>query len=141
MANERKVVLSVEDNQDIANMIRLVLMHAPVELLQALTGDEAALMLAKRKPDLILRDMMLPGKTELDCLTELGKDARFADTPVVVISVRADTAYRARALELGVVRYLLKPFSPAVLRHEIQQILGVSWKDSGKLSGLPPSNV
>ena len=141
MANERKVVLSVEDNQDIANLIRLVLRHAPIDLLQATTGDEATLMLARRRPDLILLDMMLPGKTGLDYLTELRKDARFADTPVVVISVRADTAYRARALELGVVRYLLKPFSPAVLRHEIQQILGVTWQDAEKLPGLPPSNV
>ena len=41
MSEQRKVILSIEDNQDIANLIRLVLRHAPIELLNAPSGDEA----------------------------------------------------------------------------------------------------
>ena len=133
-------IMAVEDDPIMQSVLRDTI-RPEFEFVLSPNGREALESASREKPDLILLDMMLPGKTGLDYLTELRKDARFADTPVVVISVRADTAYRTRARELGVVRYLLKPFSPAVLRHEIQQILGVSWQDSGKLSGLPPSNV
>ncbi len=141
MSEQRKVVLSIEDNQDIANLIRLVLRHAPIELLHAPSGDEAWQILDDKTPDLILLDMMLPGETGLDFLEKFRKYRKYAETPVMVVSVRADTSYRARAHELGVVRYLLKPFSPAVLRQEIQQALGISWIETGRLTRLPPSDV
>ena len=137
MTNDRKVILSVEDNEDIASLIRLVLRHAPVELIHVLSADEANKILETTSPDLLLLDMMLPGMTGIDFLTQIRKDARFTQLPVIVITVRAEAAYRQRAQELGVSRYLLKPFSPTVLRQEIQQTLGVKWKDTGTLT--PPA--
>ena len=130
------MILSLEDNEDIASLISLVLRHAPVELIHAPSPDEAKKILQTRTPDLLLLDMMLPGITGLDFLAQLRNDPRFVDLPVIVITVRAEATYRLRAQELGVNRYLLKPFSPTVLRQEIQQTLGVKWKDSGAL--VPP---
>jgi two-component system response regulator BaeR len=137
MPIERKIILSVEDNEDIASLIRLVLRHAPVELIHVLSADEANKILQTTQPDLLLLDMMLPGMTGLDFLTQLRKDTRFTKLPVIVITVRAEVAFRQRAQELGVNRYLLKPFSPTTLRQEIQHTLGVKWKDTGTLT--PPA--
>jgi len=117
-------------------LISLVLRHAPVELIHAPNPDEANKILQTRAPDLLLLDMMLPGITGLDFLAQLRNDPRYVNLPVIVITVRAEAAYRQRAQELGVNRYLLKPFSPTVLRQEIQQTLGVKWKDTGALA--PP---
>ena len=141
MADERKLILSVEDDQDITNLIRLVLRHAPITLAHAMSGIEAWPILEKQTPDLILLDMMLPGISGLDFLAQLRQNPKYESLPVIIISVQADTAYRSRARSLGVVRYLLKPFSPAVLRQEIQQALKITWPESGRLSGLPPANV
>lgn len=141
MADERKLILSVEDDQDIANLIRLVLRNAPITLVHALSGIEAWPLLEKRAPDLILLDMMLPGISGLDFLAQIRQNPKYESVPVIIISIQADTVYRSRARLLGVARYLLKPFSPAVLRQEIQQVLKITWPESGRLSGLPPANV
>jgi len=71
---------------------------------------------------------MLPGMNGLDFLSKLRADPRFRAVPVIVVSIRSDASFRQKAQELGVFRYLLKPFSPAVLRQEIEQALGVDWK-------------
>ena len=128
MSAERKVILSLEDNPDITSLIRLVLRHAPANVLQAQSAVEAWPMLEGQMPDLILLDMMLPGMNGLDFLSKLRADPRFRAVPVIVVSIRSDTSFRQKAQELGVFRYLLKPFSPAVLRQEIEQALGVDWK-------------
>ncbi len=141
MVDERKLVLSIEDDQDMAGLIRLVLRHAPLTLIHTASGIEAWPILEKQSPDLILLDMMLPGLTGLDFLAQMRQNPRYAAIPVMIISVQAETAYRNRAQALGVVRYLLKPFSPAILRQEIQQVLKITWPESGRLSGLPPANV
>ncbi len=129
MPTQQKVVLSLEDNPDIISLIRLVLRQAPAQVLHAQNADEAWQLMEKHLPDLILLDMMLPGTSGLDFLTKLRGQPRYKEVPVIVVSIRSDTTFRRRAQELGVFRYLLKPFSPAVLRQEIEQALGVDWKD------------
>ena len=142
MGTDRKLVLSIEDDQDIANLIRLVLRHAPVDVMHAASGLEAWPILEKRVPDLILLDMMLPGISGLDFLAKMRENPRYATIPVIIVSIQADTAFRTRAESLGVARYLLKPFSPTALRQEIQHVFGTDWKGmTSKLSGLPPANV
>jgi len=144
MSADRKVILIVEDNPDISSLIRLVLRKAPAELLHATTATEAWSHMAKHRPDLILLDMMLPGISGLDFLAKLREEDIYKSLPVIVVSIRADTIFRRRAQELGVVRYLLKPFSPAVLRQEVEQALGVDWKSywiksTNGLSNTPES--
>jgi two-component system, OmpR family, phosphate regulon response regulator PhoB len=139
MSAGRKVLLSLEDNPDIISLIRLVLRHAPVDVMHAQSVDEAWPQMEKQAPDIILLDMMLPGTSGLDFLAKLRDDPRYKAVPVIVLSIRSDTAFRRRAQELGVFRYLLKPFSPAVLREEVEQALGVNWKEYWTAS-LRPAN-
>ena len=139
--SDRKIVLSIEDNEDIASLIRLVIRHAPVELLHASNAEEAQKFLETQTPDLILLDMMLPGMTGIDFLEKMRQDKRYEKTPVIIITVRAEASYRKRAQELGVIRYLLKPFSPTVLRQEIQQAISVNWRETGTLGGLPTLKI
>ena len=128
MSTPHKIILIVEDNPDITNLIRLVLRKAPADLLPAVTATEAWSQMAKHRPDLILLDMMLPGINGLDFLAQVREDPSHKSLPVIVVSIRADTIFRRRAHELGVLRYLFKPFSPAVLRQEVELALGVDWK-------------
>lgn len=128
MPEIRKVILVVEDNPDITKLIRLVLRKAPAEVVPAQTASEAWPYLGKSRVDLILLDMMLPGMSGMDFLAQLRADHRYGSLPVIVVSIRADTVFRRRAQELGVARYLVKPFSPAVLRQEVEQALGVNWQ-------------
>lgn len=128
MASAIKSILCVEDDQDIANLLRLVLRQAPAELAVVDRIEEPLAQIDQRVPDLILLDLMLPQMTGLDLLEKLQADERVKQVPVIVVTVRTDTAHRERARELGVRRYIVKPFSPAVLRREIESALGVDWK-------------
>ncbi|MFQ5409279.1 MAG: response regulator [Anaerolineales bacterium] len=124
---DKKTILSVEDDFDIASLIKLLIGSAPVELLAAHDPAHAQELLAHHTPDLILLDVMLPEMNGLDFLAELRQDARFADVPVIVVSVRTDASQRRQARELNVFRYRVKPFAPASLRQDIQDALDVDW--------------
>jgi DNA-binding response OmpR family regulator len=128
MFDARKRIVSLEDNIDIQNLIKLVLRHAPVDIVTCENVGKAWECLDEGRPDLILLDMMLPGVNGLQFLEELRSDERYRRVPVIVLSIRADMSFRRRAQELGVFRYLLKPFSPSVLRSEVEQALGVDWQ-------------
>lgn len=128
MSGVYKQILSIEDNPDLLELIKLVLRHAPTEVIPAQDAEAAWQILQTTTPDLILLDMMLPGMSGLDFLAQLRADERFRTVPVIVLSIRSDINFRRRAQELGVYRYLLKPFSPSVLRSEVEQALGVDWK-------------
>jgi CheY-like chemotaxis protein len=128
MFNARKRILCLEDNLDIQSLIKLVLRHAPTDVVTAESVGRAWDCIDAYRPDLILLDMMLPGVNGLEFLEDLRSDGRYATVPVIVLSIRADMSFRRRAQELGIFRYLLKPFSPSVLRSEVEQALGVDWQ-------------
>lgn len=128
MPETRKLILIIEDNPDITSLIELVLRKAPTEIIHLSKATDAWPLLEKQKPDLILLDMMLPGMSGMDFLAALREQAAYRTLPVIVVSIRADAVFRRRAAELGVARYLMKPFSPAVLRQEVEQALGVNWQ-------------
>lgn len=124
---ERKLILSIEDDPDIAHLIQLVLRNAPAEVATAGRADEAIALISQKRPDLILLDLMLPQMNGLDLLESMRQDGLVSGVPVIIVSVRTDTAQRQRAREMGVENYVLKPFSPATLREEIEKALGVDW--------------
>lgn len=128
MAETRKLILIIEDNPDITSLIELVLRKAPADTIHMANASEAWPYLEKQHPDLILLDMMLPGISGMDFLAALREKPAYRNLPVIVVSIRADSVFRRRAQELGVARYLMKPFSPAVLRQEVEQALGVNWQ-------------
>jgi len=128
MAETRKLILIIEDNPDITSLIELVLRKAPADTVHLPTADKAWALMEKGQPDLILLDMMLPGISGMDFLAKMREDVRYQKLPVIIVSIRADAVFRRRAQELGVSRYLMKPFSPAVLRQEVEQALGVNWQ-------------
>ncbi|MGH2922086.1 MAG: response regulator, partial [Gaiellaceae bacterium] len=74
-------------------------------------------------PDLIVLDMMMPGRTGLEVLGELRTESRFAETPVIMLTARAQAALREAAAEAGASRFLPKPFSPLALASLVEELL------------------
>lgn len=126
-------ILIVEDEQDIADLIGYNLQRAGYEVIKAhdgLVGTELAL---RERPDLILLDLMLPGRDGFAVFRELRRDPRTANTPVIMLTARAQTEDRIQGLEAGADDYLTKPFSPKELMLRVQAIL--------KRSETPPGAV
>jgi DNA-binding response OmpR family regulator len=93
------------------------------ELAEASDGDESLRLARELHPDLIVLDMMMPGKSGLEVLGELRADPSLAATPVVMLTARAQAADRAAAASGGADRYLAKPFSPMELAATVAELL------------------
>jgi len=126
-------VLIVEDEVDIADLIMFNLQRAGYEALKAhdgITGTETAI---RERPDLIVLDLMLPGRDGYSVFREIRRDARTARIPVIMLTARAQTEDRIQGLEAGADDYLTKPFSPKELVLRVNAIL--------KRSDAPPGAV
>lgn len=105
-------VLVVDDDEALAEMIGIVLNNDGFETYFCYDGGEANDMYRSVRPDLVLLDLMLPGKDGIEILRELRKES---DTPVVMLTAKSETADVVRGLEAGADDYVPKPFKPAEL--------------------------
>ena len=121
MANE--IILSIEDDSDIRELIRYNMEREGYKVYDFDAVDEATNWLSKKIPDLILLDIMLPGKDGLTFCRELKKDARLSHIPVILITARNDDADIVAGLEVGADDYIVKPFSSRVLTARIRTVL------------------
>jgi two-component system alkaline phosphatase synthesis response regulator PhoP len=107
-----KSILVVEDEPEIARVIRDYLQAAGFSVSVAADGDSALQSARLARPDLVVLDLGLPGRDGLDVTREL---RRTSDVPIVVVTARGDEADRIVGLELGADDYVVKPFSPKEL--------------------------
>jgi len=126
-------ILIVEDERDIADLIGFNLLRAGYEVIKAHDGVEGTEVALRERPDLILLDLMLPGRDGYSVFRELRRDPRTMNTPVIMLTARAQTEDRIQGLEAGADDYLTKPFSPKELMLRVQAIL--------KRSDAPPGAV
>lgn len=121
-------ILIIEDETDIADLIAFNLQRNDFETIVAhdgLTGEEMAM---SQRPDLIVLDLMLPGKDGYSVFKALRRDPRTQNTPVLMLTARAQTEDRIQGLESGADDYLTKPFSPKELVLRVTSVLKRSSK-------------
>src|ERR1700693_405593 len=104
-----KTVLVVEDEPQIAQIVRDYLQHAGFAVLTATDGAEALALGRERTPDLLVLDLGLPGMDGLDVARRLRRDT---DIPIIMLTARVEESDRLRGLEIGADDYVTKPFSP-----------------------------
>ncbi len=92
-------------------------------IVEARDGDESLELARAARPDLIIIDMMMPGRSGLEVVAELRRDPELAATPVVMLTARAQASDREAAAEAGADRYLPKPFSPSELAGVVEELL------------------
>jgi len=126
-------ILIVEDERDIADLIGFNLQRAGYEVLKAHDGITATDVALRERPDLIILDLMLPGRDGYAVFRELRRDVRSVNIPVIMLTARAQTEDRIQGLEAGADDYLTKPFSPKELMLRVQAIL--------KRADAPPGSV
>jgi len=108
-------ILIVEDDTDIADLVKLYLEKAGhvVEVLDS--GDAALAHLRESTPDVLILDVMLPGADGLMICRAVRSRAATKTIPIIIISARAEESDRIKGLELGADDYVVKPFSPKEL--------------------------
>jgi two-component system, OmpR family, alkaline phosphatase synthesis response regulator PhoP len=116
-------ILVVEDDPDIADLIRHYLEKAghAVEILAS--GGAVMPRLRAGLPDLVVLDLMLPELDGVMVCQAMRHDPRTAAVPIIMVTARADEADRIAGLELGADDYVTKPFSPKELAARVSALL------------------
>lgn len=114
----RRTVLLVDNNRELAALFVRYLEHEPWLLVYAESVSQALELCQRRRPALILLDVLMPGQDGWHLLTRLKEAPATADIPVVICSILDQPQL---ALSLGAVGYLRKPVTPASLREALQR--------------------
>jgi two-component system alkaline phosphatase synthesis response regulator PhoP len=124
-ATRPRRVLVCDDEEVLRKLVRATLAGGDrYEITEACDGDEALAMARSEHPELILLDVMMPGRSGTDVLAEIRRDPATSGTPVIVLTARAQASDRKAALNGGADRYLTKPFSPHALAALVEELLG-----------------
>jgi two-component system response regulator MtrA len=113
-------VLLVEDDRSIREVTAVGLRRAGFEVTTASTGDEALAAVASGQYDVLLLDVMLPGRDGFEICREVRRTQR---TPIVMLTARSDSHDVVTGLELGADDYVTKPFELPVLIARVRAVL------------------
>jgi DNA-binding response OmpR family regulator len=114
-------ILVVEDERKLAQILTSALRSEHFHVEVARTGEEGFVRVGAERFDLIVLDLMLPGRSGLDILDALRQ--RQVETPVLILTARDGVADRVRGLDLGADDYLVKPFALPELLARIRALL------------------
>jgi len=114
-------ILVVEDDASIRTGLRVTLELEGFGVDEAVDGVEALKKLASFSPDIVLLDLMLPGKSGFDICRDFR--AQKPDMPILMLTARSDEASKVAGLTLGADDYVTKPFSLAELIARIRNLL------------------
>ncbi|MZQ87404.1 response regulator [Paenibacillus sp. 5J-6] len=149
MSSEGKVLV-VDDEPNIAEVVRLYLEHSNYEPILLPRGQEVLRTIIEEKPNLVLLDIMLPDISGYELCEMIRKmEAPFHQTPIIFLTAKGESIDKLRGFNLGVDDYLVKPFDPneliarikAVLRRTVQVPTDLSASQSSSRKILEIGNI
>jgi len=129
-------ILVVDDDREIVRLARTYLEQSDYEVLTAYDGETALHILRRERPDLVLLDLMMPGRNGWDVTRVVRGDAALAAMPIIMLTARVEDHDRIVGLELGADDYVTKPFNP---REVVARVRAVLRRVQGE--SLPPKVI
>lgn len=119
----KKRILLIEDEEDIAALIKLQAEVSGYKLHVEVDGINGYRAVEREKPDVVILDIMLPGQNGLDVCRKIKSNPDLRDIPVIILTAKSEEFDVVLGLELGADDYVAKPFSPKVLFSRIKAIM------------------
>jgi two-component system response regulator BaeR len=126
-------ILIVEDEEKLAALLGDYLRQGGFEPQTLGDGAAAVEMIRVERPDLVLLDLMLPGKDGMEICREV---RAFSAVPIIMITARIEEIDRLLGLEIGADDYICKPFSPREVVARVRAVLRRAAPENGAASGL-----
>lgn len=120
---DRSLILVVDDDPQLVRLVRSYLEQAGFATQSAASGDEALAAMRTYHPDLVVLDVMLPGRDGLEVTRLVRADAALATTPILLLTARVEDIDRILGLEMGADDYVTKPFNPREVVARVKAIL------------------
>lgn len=134
---EPKTILVVDDNKINVSYLSRFLKQAQFEILEAFSAEEALSMCEDKTPDLMIIDILLPGKDGFILVQELRKQEKFKETPIIAISASVFDSMKKRALNSGFNTFIPKPINLSELFQTIGSFLGLVYIKEPDLDAQP----
>ena len=119
----KRHILIVEDEIALVELLRYNFEQEGFRVSTATDGEEALVMVAEDKPDLVVLDWMLPLMSGLEACRQIRRRPETRNLPIIMLTARGEEADRIRGLEGGADDYLTKPFSPRELVARVRAVL------------------
>jgi two-component system alkaline phosphatase synthesis response regulator PhoP len=116
-------ILVVDDDREIVRVVRGYLEQAGYTVLPAYDGESALHLLRSESPDLLLLDLMLPGRDGWDLTRLIRADPALAGIPIIMLTARIEDTDKIVGLELGADDYITKPFNPREVLARVRALL------------------
>ncbi len=116
-------ILVVDDDKQIVRLLQSYLEQAGFSVLTAYDGEHALRVIRRERPDLIVLDLMLPGRDGWDVTRVLRSDEHLAAIPILMLTARVEDTDKILGLELGADDYITKPFNPREVVARVRAIL------------------
>lgn len=120
---KKKVILIADDEPHIVDLIKLSIGEEDYELLEASDGKEVLKIVAKKKPDLILLDIMMPGLDGYEVCRRLRQIPDTRDIVIAMVSAKKEDYDILTGIDKGAIAYITKPFSPIELQEKVRELL------------------
>jgi two-component system chemotaxis response regulator CheY len=117
-----KRILTIDDSKTIRDMLRLTLLEAGFDVLQAVDGQDGIEVLAKEPVDLVITDINMPKMDGYGVIRHMRGNAAHKSTPVLVLTTESETEKRSLAREAGATGWMVKPFDPDLLIATINKV-------------------
>jgi len=125
-------VLVVDDDREIARLVRAYLEQAGYAVITAYDGETALHMIRREKPLIIVLDLMLPDRDGWDITRIIRGDKSLASIPIIMLTARIEDTDKIVGLEMGADDYVTKPFNPREVVARVRSVLRRTFND-GKI--------
>ncbi len=119
-----KTILIADDEPNILISLEYLMKREGYRVLVARDGDAALATIRCEKPDLVLLDVMMPGKTGFEVAQAVRADATLAGTQILMLTAKGRDTDVAQGMGMGADAYLTKPFSTQELATRVRALLG-----------------
>jgi two-component system alkaline phosphatase synthesis response regulator PhoP len=116
-------ILVVDDDKQIVRILQSYLTQEGMNVLVAYDGEEALHVIRRERPDCVVLDLMLPGRSGWDLTRLIRADEQLTAIPILMLTARIDDSDKIVGLELGADDYVTKPFNPKEIVARVRAIL------------------
>ncbi len=121
---EERLVLVVDDDEGIIKLFSMNLRFSGFKVIAALDGEQAVMIAHRKKPDVILLDIAMPGLNGFAVIEKIRNSEHINHIPIIIVSAYFHDEYVQRAKALGISEYMRKPVDPRDVVDAIERVLG-----------------